>query len=111
MKKLMFLIGLVALGALAMGCSSLLGHNASADSVPVTLGAATTNDANAVAWLKTAAAANAVANPTPTQEPIAAVMGGLIALVSSIATSYQHRQQTAQVAAIAANKPTPPAAG
>jgi hypothetical protein len=46
--------------------------------------------------------ANRVANPTPTQAPIDAILGGLVAIVASLATSWQHRQAQAAAAATAA---------
>lgn len=101
MKQITFLILIVAIGCLAMGCASLLGTNAAPQSLPVQYGNATTNDPQLVAWLKLAQTANASVNTTSTEQPVNAIIGGLIALAASVATSYQHRQSVQQSAAIA----------
>jgi uncharacterized protein YceK len=109
MKNITFLISLVALGCLAMGCASLLGTNAAPQSIPVVYGNASTNDPNLVAWLKMAQTANATVNPTSSEKPLDAIIGGLIALAASVATSYQHRQNVQQAATIATASTRPPA--
>ena len=109
MKKITFLILIVVVGCLAMGCASLLGTNAAPQSIPVQYGNATTNDPQLVAWLKMAQTANATVNPTSTEKPVDAIIGGLIALAASVATSYQHRQNVQQAASIATASKLPPA--
>ena len=104
-------VSLVVFGVCALGCSALLGRNASQSSLPVQAGIATTNDSQLVAGLKVAQQVASVVTPEPYSSPLVAVIGGIIALVSSLATSYQHRQIAAQSASIATQHlppPTPP---
>jgi uncharacterized protein YceK len=97
-KQLPFLIVLVIACAAIAGCSSLLTKTPAPTSITVTSGAATTNTPEAVAWLQLAQQINAASNPTPSQAPIAAVIGGLIAIVSTVATAYNHRANASNLA-------------
>ena len=86
----LFLATVAAVLVLGAGCKSLLGTNAAPQSVPVTFGSATTNDANLVAWLEFAKDVNVNANPTPTAAPINTALTALIALASVAVGAYAH---------------------
>ena len=113
-KQTLLFVAALTLSTLAgAGCGSMLGTNAAPTSLPVQLQTASTNDPNAVAWLRLIKAANENLNPTPTKEPVDALMGGAIALVASLAGWYSRHKSsavdTASTAALCANfKPTPP---
>jgi hypothetical protein len=94
----------VLLGA---GCGTLLGTKAGTTSVPVELGAATTNDVNLVAWEKVAQVLNATANPTSTNAPINTLLGAAIGLTTAFAGWYaRHTTAKTEIAAtLAANCP------
>jgi hypothetical protein len=82
-----------------VGCSTLLSP-ASPASLPVTLGSATTNDTELVAYLKTAQAANAAFNVTSTNAPINLMLAGAVSLASAWAGWYaRHKTATIQQAA------------
>jgi NADH:ubiquinone oxidoreductase subunit 6 (subunit J) len=98
MKSAAFYVALVLTAAMFAGCASLLTKTPPATSVTVTSGAATTNTPEAVAWLQLAQQVNEKGNPTPSEAPIAAVIGGLIAIVGSVATAYNHRANASALA-------------
>jgi hypothetical protein len=82
-----------------IGCS-MLATPASPQSLPVTLGTATTNDSELTAYLKTAQAANAAFNVTSTSEPINLMLAGAVSLASAWAGWYaRHKTATIQQAA------------
>lgn len=92
------IIGLVAM--IAVGCTSLLTETAPSDSLPVTIGAADTNDCQAVAYEKLALDLNAKYNTTST-EPLFAGLGAvLVTLTSAFAGWYaRHHTATQEIAA------------
>jgi len=82
-----------------VGCSTLLSPASSA-SLPVVTGAATTNDTELVAYLKTAQAANEAFNVTSTAAPINLMLAGAVSLASAWAGWYaRHKTATIQQAA------------
>ena len=105
MKKQTFLFaGVLAFAVLiGAGCGTLLGTKAAATSLPVQLSAATTNDVQLVAWEKFFQAANSQLNPTPSEAPINAVLGGIIALTSALAGWYGRHKSSATDVATTAN--------
>lgn len=105
-KQTLILSGTLAVAVLfGSGCGILLGTKAPATSLPVQLAAATTNDVNLVAWEKVIQAANAQMNPTSTEAPVNAVLGGIIALTSALAGWYaRHKGNAIDTAAVAATK-------
>ena len=100
------ILGFVAM--LAIGCTALLTKTAPSDSLPVTIGAATTNDVNAVAYEKLALALNAQYNTSSTEPLVAGLGGVLVTLTSAFAGWYaRHHTATQQIAAtLAAGAPT-----
>lgn len=94
-------IGFVAM--IAIGCSALLTKTTPSDSLPVTIGAATTNDCAAVAYEKLALALNAQYNITST-EPLVAGLGGVLVTLTSAFAGWYARHYTAnqQIAATTA---------
>lgn len=89
---LTMLVFSVAVGA---GCRQMLLEKAAVTSPPVSAGAATTNDPNAVAWLNFARTINARGNPTPTQPLVDAILYGITSLVS-VAAGWYARNHTAK---------------
>lgn len=89
----------VLLGA---GCGTLLSTKAPATSLPVQIGAASTNEPQLVAWEELLLQANAQLNPTPSEAPINAVLGGIIALTSALAGWYARHKENATDTANAA---------
>ena len=82
-------MGIMLLACLVgAGCGTFLTPHSSPDSYPVSALVASTNDSPLVAWLKVAAVANQTANVTPSQAPVGALLGGLIALGSVAAGWY-----------------------
>jgi len=101
MKKIPALTILVLTITLStvVGCSTLLSP-ASPASLPVVTGAATTNDTELVAYLKTAQAANEAFNVTSTSAPINLMLAGAVSLASAWAGWYaRHKTATIQQAA------------
>lgn len=92
---------LIVVAAIVGGCSfdKAMTQHAAPDSVAVTTGAATTNDVEAVAYAKLVRAINANANPTPTREPLDAVLGAGVAVASALAGWYARHKAGAQIAA------------
>ena len=92
---------LVVLAAvLCAGCDSLLVQHPSAASLPVQLGAASTNDVNLVSWLELARTANAAVNPSPLAQPVDQLLNALTVLASAFAGWYaRHRSAAAAAAA------------
>lgn len=86
-------IGFVAM--IAIGCTALLTKTAPSDSLPVTIGAATTNDVNAVAYEKLALALNAQYNTSST-EPLVAGLGGVLVTLTSAFAGWYARHHTAK---------------
>jgi hypothetical protein len=101
-------IGFVAV--LAIGCTALLTKTAPSDSLPVTIGAATTNDCPAVAYEKLALALNAQYNTSST-EPLVAGLGGVLVTLTSAFAGWYARHHTAnqQIAATLAATAQPQA--
>lgn len=79
-----------------IGCSSLLTKQATPISLPVTMGAATTNDPVAVAWEKAALQLNAQYNAT-SSEPLLAGLGGVLVTLTSAFAGWYARHHTATV--------------
>jgi uncharacterized protein YceK len=103
-KQTLLFTGVLAFSVIfGAGCGTLLGTKAPATSLPVQLAAATTNDTQLVAWEKCFQAANAQLNPTPTEAPINAVLGGMIALTSALAGWYGRHKSSAIDIATTAN--------
>ena len=101
-------IGFVAM--IAVGCTALLTKTAPSDSLPVTIGAATTNDVNAIAYEKMALALNAQYNTT-SSEPLIAGLGGVLLTLTSAFAGWYARHHTAQqqiAATLAATTTTKP---
>ena len=99
------ILGFVAM--IAIGCSALLTKTTPSDSLPVTIGAATTNDCPAVAYEKLALALNAQYNTSST-EPLVAGLGGVLVTLTSAFAGWYARHHTAnqQIAAtLAATAP------
>ena len=92
------IIGFVAM--IAIGCSALLTKTAPSDSLPVTIGAATTNDPVAIAYEKMALSLNAQYNTSST-EPLVAGLGGVLVTLTSAFCGWYARHHTAnqQIAA------------
>lgn len=112
MKKLFVLVCVMVLvGGLVAGCHALLTSTPAPSALVVTMGGATTNDANLVAYLKAATLANASLNPTPTQAPVNTILISLTALVAAAAGWYtKHVSATAAAVAAAAAAATATAA-
>ena len=72
-----------------------LGTSAAADSPPVQLGAATTNDANLTAWILAARTANANLNVTPTNQLVNTLLTAL-ATAAAAASGYYIRNHAAK---------------
>ena len=102
--KTLILISLLAAAVVlwATGCGTLLGTHAGQSSLPVELGASTTNTPNAVAYLQLAKVINASANPTPTEAPINTALDGLIALAAMASGYWVHRNGVSHGAAVGA---------
>ena len=85
---------------LAIGCTALLTKTAPSDSLPVTIGAATTNDPVAIAYEKMALSLNAQYNTSST-EPLVAGLGGVLVTLTSAFAGWYARHHTAnqQIAA------------
>jgi hypothetical protein len=92
------IIGFIVI--ITIGCSALLTKKAPSDSLPVTIGAATTNDVTAVAYEKLALALNAQYNTSST-EPLVAGLGGVLVTLTSAFAGWYARHHTAnqQIAA------------
>jgi hypothetical protein len=92
------IIGFVAI--IAVGCTALLTKPTPSDSLPVTIGAATTHDCPAVAYEKLALALNAQYNTSST-EPLFAGLGGVLVTLTSAFAGWYARHHTAnqQIAA------------
>ena len=103
-KPKIILIALVAAATTLIGCKALLGTKASPNSPAVILGAATTNDALAVADLKLVRDGNAQFNATPTEQPLNTLFNALIPLVSAMAGFYtRHAMPSASVTIASSN--------
>jgi hypothetical protein len=91
---------LVFLAMIAIGCSALLTKTTPSDSLPVQIGAATTNDCPAVAYEKLALALNAQYN-TGATEPLFASAGAVLLTLTSAFAGWYARHHTAnqQIAA------------
>ena len=109
-QTLSFLLAAIFSLVLGAGCGTLLGTKASTTSVPVELGAATTNDVNLVAWEKVAQVLNATANPTSTNAPINTLIGAAIGLTTSFAGWYARHTTAKQEAAATLAATAPPQA-
>ena len=107
MNKKMLAVILIAAAVALVGCKALLTQTAPANSIPVSVGAATTNDINAVAWVKTVAAANSSLNPTPTEQPLNALFSALIPLISAAAGFYTRHSLISPTTASTGNVPPP----
>lgn len=95
----------VGIGAVTFtGCTSLVSP-ASQSSLPVQMGAATTNDANAVAYVQLARQLNQQLNPTQTEPLVDALLGG-VGLIVAAGVGFWVRHQTG--ASIAAQTNPPP---
>jgi hypothetical protein len=93
-KSRIWMMGIVLLVVLAgAGCGTFLTPHSDPTSYPVSSLVASTNDSPLVAWLKVAAQANQTANPTPSQAPVGAVLGGLIAL-GAVAAGWWGRHKS-----------------
>lgn len=103
--KLVYLVTVAAVLIITTGCKSMLGTTASANSVPVNTGAATTNDVNAVAYLELARQLNATLNATPSSPLVNDGLTALIALVSGLAGALAHKYGVASGVSAAASQP------
>ena len=101
-----YLGALLVVATLATACTSLLTKNAPSTSVPVLMGAATTNDNELVAYELAVKTANQQFNATQTEPLVDAGMAALITLTSAFVGWYA-RHQIAQQAI--AKLTTPPA--
>jgi len=90
--KVSFLLAVLLALSVTVGCASILGHNATQNSLPVELGVATTNDNVAVAYTQLAEQINTKFNPTPTQEPISLALNGLVVLLSTLSGWYMRHK-------------------
>jgi hypothetical protein len=63
-------------------------------SMPVLSGAATTNDSEAIAWMRMAKATNSLANPTPTEPLINLALASFISLSSAAAGYWARHAKT-----------------
>ena len=79
----LFLLVVVLSGLLGISCDAMLERKASANSYPIKLDVATTNDLQTIAWLQLASRLNQIGNPTPTQEPISVAIGAAIGIISA----------------------------
>lgn len=107
MRNIFFFAVVIALAMAAAGCAAMLENKPTADGQLAQINPQLTNDVNAIAWLKVIKAVNQSANPTSTNAPLDAALGGLIAIVTAAATTYQHRQTANQAAALALRDPNP----
>jgi hypothetical protein len=99
MKNIFTLAACLTIIALSgVACANLLTTPSGANSLPVQLGVASTNDVQLVAALKLLTAANAAANPTPSEAPLNALLIALTTLASAGAGWYA-RHTTANTAA------------
>lgn len=100
-------IALVFAAVIGAGCGSLIGTGAAADSLPVQLQVATTNDVQLVAWEKALQSLNSIANPTPAKESVDTLLGALIGLTTAAAGWYARHHTARQEikATLAANCP------
>jgi hypothetical protein len=91
------LLPLFALGLfcafIIIGCAAPFVEKATTTSVPVQLGAATTNDTQVNAWLSVARVLNDKVNPTPTREPVDLVLVSLMTLATA-ASGWIARHKT-----------------
>ena len=92
--KLKFLFAMLGICGFVFGCKALLGTAVSPSSLPVSIGAATNGTPELVAWLQTASAINAAANPTPTSPAIASLLGAITTLASAAAGWYARHIST-----------------
>jgi hypothetical protein len=98
-KSKLWMMGIMLAVVIAgAGCGTFLTPHSEPTSYPVQALVASTNDSPLVAWLKVAAVANQTANVTPSQAPVGAILGGLIALASVAAGWYgRHKGSTTDV--------------
>lgn len=66
----------------------------SPDSVPVKIGASTTNDAPLVGWLQVVRDVNQVVTPPPYREAVSLVIGGVLSIVSGLVGWYARKRGT-----------------
>ena len=63
-------------------------------SVPVQMGAATTNDAPLVGWLQAVRDVNQVVTPPQCREAVSLVIGGVLSIVSGLVGWYARKRGT-----------------
>lgn len=104
MKKLTFFLSVTLIVLLlGAGCAPLLTSTPTPSSMVVTMGGASTNDPNLVAYLKAATTLNSSLNPTSTAGPINALLVGLTGVAAAAAGWYtRHVAATKTAAALAA---------
>lgn len=88
------LLAVLALWVAVFGvaCASLETPS-SPDSVPVKIGAASTNDAPFVGWLQVARDVNEIATPPPYREAVSLVIGGVLSIVSGLVGWYARKRR------------------